>query len=95
MKKLFLSATAIAIVMSASAIAADLPSIKSAPFAPTTLWTGFYAGLNFGYGVGTSGTVQSNAAIINDNWANWASYNSVSSTGCGGNACNSFTNPVY
>jgi outer membrane immunogenic protein len=32
-----------------SAMAADLPSIKSAPVtAPTPMWTGFYAGLNAG-----------------------------------------------
>lgn len=54
MKKLFLSATAIATVMSASAFAADLPSIKSAPVAPVPLWTGFYAGMNAGYGFGTN-----------------------------------------
>ena len=55
MKKLFLSATAIATVMSASAFAADLPSVKSAPVvAPAPIWTGFYAGLNTGYGFGTN-----------------------------------------
>jgi outer membrane immunogenic protein len=52
MKKLLLSATAIATVISVSAIAADLPSIKSAPVAPAPMWTGFYAGLNSGYGWG-------------------------------------------
>jgi outer membrane immunogenic protein len=32
-----------------SAIAADLPSIKSTPVAaPAPMWTGFYAGLNAG-----------------------------------------------
>jgi len=52
MKKLLLSATAIVTVMSVSAMAADLPSIKSAPVAPAPMWTGFYAGLNSGYGWG-------------------------------------------
>jgi len=74
MKKLFLSATAIATVMSASAFAADLPLIKSAPVAvPAPLWTGFYAGLNSGYGIGTS----NNAA--NNGWANSNYFSSFSS----------------
>jgi outer membrane immunogenic protein len=65
MKKLFLSATAIATVMSVSAFAADLPSIKSAPAtAPVPLWTGFYAGLNAGYGFGTANNAQ------NYGWSN-------------------------
>ena len=64
MKKLFLSATAIATVMSASALAADLPSIKSAPVAPAPLWTGFYAGLNAGYDFGTNNNTNS-ASISN------------------------------
>jgi outer membrane immunogenic protein len=65
MKKLFLSATAIATIMSASAFSADLPSIKSAPVAaPVPMWTGFYAGLNAGYGFGTSDNAQ------NYGWAN-------------------------
>ena len=37
------------LLSSVSAIAADLPSIKSAPVAaPAPIWTGFYAGLNAG-----------------------------------------------
>jgi outer membrane immunogenic protein len=64
MKKLFLSATAIATVMSASAFAADLPSIKSAPVSPTPLWTGFYAGMNSGYAFGITG------GASNYGWAN-------------------------
>ena len=79
MKKLFLSATAIATVMSASAIAADLPSIKSAPVSPTPLWTGFYAGLNAGYGFGTANNAQ------NYGWANPnAFYNNVSAAAFAG-----------
>jgi outer membrane immunogenic protein len=54
MKKIFPSATALATVMSVSAMAADLPSIKSAPVVPAPMWTGFYAGLNIGYGTATS-----------------------------------------
>ncbi len=56
MKKLLLSATALAFALSASAaFAADLPSRKEAPvFAPPPppppMWTGFYAGLNLGGG---------------------------------------------
>jgi hypothetical protein len=46
MKKIFLSATAIVTVISASAFAADLTSIKAAPaVAPVPMWTGFYAGI--------------------------------------------------
>ena len=48
--KTLISFTALAVALSAgSALAADLPSIKSAPVAaPTPMWTGFYAGLNAG-----------------------------------------------
>ena len=55
MKKIFLSATAIVTVISASAFAADLPSIKAAPaVAPVPMWTGFYAGINLGGNAGTN-----------------------------------------
>ena len=64
MKKLFLSATAIATIISASALAADLPSIKSAPVAPAPLWTGFYAGMNAGYAFGVTD------GASNYGWAN-------------------------
>ena len=64
MKKLFLSAIAIASFMSASAFAADFPSIKSAPVAPTLLWTGFYAGMNAGYAFGLTDGAR------NYGWAN-------------------------
>jgi len=58
MKRILLS-TAAALAAS-GAMAADLPSRKEPPmltvFAPPT-WTGFYAGLNAGYGWGTSSNV--------------------------------------
>jgi outer membrane immunogenic protein len=69
MKKIFLSATAIATVMSASALAADLSSIKSAPTAPAPLWTGFYAGLNSGYGWGLTPGAYSQTSLFNDEFA--------------------------
>lgn len=52
MKKLFLAASAAAVMMASAAVAADLPSRKQAPAAPapapTFNWSGFYAGLNAG-----------------------------------------------
>jgi len=48
MKKILLSAVSLAILYG-SALAADLPSMKSAPVAtPVLSWTGAYAGLNAG-----------------------------------------------
>jgi outer membrane immunogenic protein len=54
MKKFLLSAIALA-TLTASALAADLPSRKAAPAyvpppPPPPMWTGFYAGLNIGGG---------------------------------------------
>jgi outer membrane immunogenic protein len=54
---------------SVSALAADLPSIKSAPVAaPAPMWTGFYAGLNIGYGFGTSNGSYTSAYPLLDTW---------------------------
>jgi outer membrane immunogenic protein len=53
----YLAATA-AVLMASSAFAADLPRRNTAPAAPvvqslpTFVWTGFYAGVNAGYGFG-------------------------------------------
>jgi outer membrane immunogenic protein len=66
MKKLLLSAAVLAISAGA-ALAADLPSRKGPPVLPPPpppppLWTGFYAGLNAGYGFGTNDNTQSISA---------------------------------
>lgn len=54
MKKLLI--TTVAALSASSALAADLPSRKApvVPPASAPLWTGFYAGLNAGYGWGTN-----------------------------------------
>jgi outer membrane immunogenic protein len=63
MRKLFVSVAALALTAGA-ALAADLPSRKGPPVLPPPpppppLWTGFYAGLNAGYGFGTNSNTQS------------------------------------
>jgi outer membrane immunogenic protein len=65
MKKLLLS-TAILALTAGAALAADLPSRKAEPLLPPPpppppMWTGFYAGLNAGYGFGTN--TQTNSAF--------------------------------
>ena len=63
------AATALLLLTSASAVAADLPSIKSAPVAASVpIWTGFYAGLNIGYGFGTSNSITT-SGVPYDPWA--------------------------
>jgi outer membrane immunogenic protein len=61
MRKLFVSVAALALTAGA-ALAADLPSRKGPPMLPPPppppMWTGFYAGLNAGYGFGTNDNVQ-------------------------------------
>jgi outer membrane immunogenic protein len=64
MKKIALSVAALALA-AGSAFAADLPSRKgpppmmAPPPPPPPMWTGFYAGLNAGYGFGTNDNTQS------------------------------------
>lgn len=64
MKKYLLS---LSLLAASSASAADLPAIKSAPVAQVPMWTGFYAGLNAGYGWGTNANTYSSAWSAN-NW---------------------------
>ncbi|MGJ0511131.1 MAG: hypothetical protein ACR65V_02305, partial [Methylocystis sp.] len=55
---------------SSSAVAADLSSLKGpVPPPPPPIWTGFYAGLNAGYGWGTSNAVTTGAAPLYDTLA--------------------------
>lgn len=57
MKKIFLTAASL-LSLTVGAMAADLPSRRSAPvapvFAPVFTWTGFYVGVNAGYGFGNN-----------------------------------------
>ena len=63
------TAASLILFSSVSTFAADLPSIKSAPFAaPTPIWTGFYAGLNIGYGFGTSNGSYTKGGPLLDTW---------------------------
>lgn len=66
------SIAAIALALCSSAFAADLPSYKAPPpppLPPPPLWTGFYAGLNAGYGFGTSNQVNTAAYPAQDRLA--------------------------
>jgi outer membrane immunogenic protein len=71
MKTSLLSATAIALALSAgSALAADLPSRKEAPVyiapAPPPLWTGLYGGLNIGGGWANNGGANNTSSAYYD-----------------------------
>jgi outer membrane immunogenic protein len=59
MKKILLAGVALAALSASSAFAADLPSRTAAPVAPIAAvpvftWTGFYVGVNAGYGWNSS-----------------------------------------
>jgi len=68
MKKILASILSF-LALAVPALAADLPSIKSAPVAVSApIWTGFYAGLNIGYGFGTSNSITT-SGVPYDPWA--------------------------
>lgn len=69
MKKILFSSVAAALIMASGvALAADLPSRRVEPMAPVFVppaftWTGFYAGLNAGYGFGASNEAKTNGTV--------------------------------
>ena len=69
--KTFKATISLLLLSSVSSVAADLPSIKSAPAAPAPMWTGFYAGMNAGYGFGTANNAQNYGwGNPNEYWVN-------------------------
>jgi outer membrane immunogenic protein len=68
----FLLSTAVLALISGAALAADLPARKAPAFIPPPppppMWTGFYAGLNAGYGFGTNSNIQAYSLDGNENW---------------------------
>jgi outer membrane immunogenic protein len=80
------SAFALAMVLSVgSAMAADLPSYKAPVYIPPPppLWTGFYAGLNAGYGWGATSNATTAGLPVYDNAVSWDNDYSGSSLGLG------------
>ncbi len=66
------SIAALALALTSSAFAADLPSYKAPPPPPPPpppMWTGFYLGLNAGYGFGTTEQVNTVAYPMLDSLA--------------------------
>jgi outer membrane immunogenic protein len=58
-------AASLILLSSASALAADLPSIKSAPVAPPApMWAGFYAGLNAGGTWASNNIINSSTQLL-------------------------------
>lgn len=69
MKKYLATVVSVSALVATSAMAADLPSIKSAPVAPAPqLWTGAYAGMNIGYGFGIPNGTNTSSYPLVDNW---------------------------
>jgi outer membrane immunogenic protein len=85
----FWSAILTVVLAGSPALAADLPSRKGPPMslAPLPMWTGFYAGLNAGYGWGTTNTATTGAAPLVDNiaidpfWGTPFGYTAAASSG--------------
>lgn len=75
MKKSLASAIALSALIATCSFAADLPSRKEPIVTPPSppMWTGFYAGLNIGYGVGTSNSITTSGAPY-DPWAQSQSF---------------------
>lgn len=75
-----------AMLAGAPALAADLNSYQ-APSPPPPAWSGFYAGLNAGYGWGTSGSAQTTGVALLDAisgspaWGTPYGYTALASTG--------------
>jgi outer membrane immunogenic protein len=67
----FLTAVMAVALVGGPVVAADLPSHKrtSAPLPALLIWNGFYAGLNAGYGWGTTNTTTTGAVPFVDNIA--------------------------
>jgi len=66
-------AIAVAASIGTSALAADMPvgmPVKAPPAAPAYNWTGFYAGLNAGYGWGSSSFNLTGDNIAGQKWIN-------------------------
>jgi outer membrane immunogenic protein len=68
MKKPFLSSAAL-LALSVGALAADFPvrTAPSAPITPVFTWTGFYAGVNVGFGWANSGEFTTDSLTVPGN----------------------------
>lgn len=75
MKKYLSTLVSVSVLVATSAIAADLPTRKEpiAALPPAPLWTGFYAGLNAGYGFGTNSQSYTSSYGLFDPWRNFNS----------------------